>query len=146
MFSWAHPTPSMHSDGSKFFIQLLYHEVCCSCSVAANHEALSRLRLGFKSRREHYSFLHILMVHHPSIVLWLYPQIHRPRYMDARGSLSEQFVPVWSRVSYHGPYPVWSDYGYLRPATRVMNGFPDLEIRDMYHPDHRDGDRQVLLP
>jgi hypothetical protein len=25
----------------------------CSCGVAANHEALSRLRLGFESRQEH---------------------------------------------------------------------------------------------
>ena len=35
-----------------------YRCQCCSCSVAANHEALSRLRHGFKSRREHSFLLH----------------------------------------------------------------------------------------
>ena len=35
---------------------------CCSCSVAANHEALSRLRHGFKSRREHSYLLHIFQL------------------------------------------------------------------------------------
>ncbi len=34
-----------------------------SCSVAANHEALSRLRHGSKSRREHLSFSHIQIIH-----------------------------------------------------------------------------------
>jgi hypothetical protein len=28
--------------------------ILCSCGVAANHEALSRLRLGFESRQEHF--------------------------------------------------------------------------------------------
>ena len=46
--------------GSRFFQRNYYKqhlnvEEYCSCSVAANHEALSRLRHGSKSHREHHS-------------------------------------------------------------------------------------------
>ena len=42
----------------KYYKHLCLGGFCCSCSVAANHEALSRLRHGFKSRREHSFLLH----------------------------------------------------------------------------------------
>ena len=44
---------------ARMMERLIYSTPFCtlsrSCSVAANHEALSRLRLGFKSRQEHHT-------------------------------------------------------------------------------------------